>query len=79
MPVFSTANFSSSRLLSNTSVSGGGGSGSEVGVGELGSSEMGLSSFETSMDFEVNLRVGWCLLRRGGKVRWEGFGFGDDG
>lgn len=50
-----------------------------MGVGELGSSEMGLSSFETSMDFEVNLRVGWCLLRRDGKVRWEGFGFGDGG
>lgn len=54
-PVFNTANFSSSRRLSNvvssSSGTGSGGSTEDVGGGDVGSSEVGLSSFDTSMEF----------------------------
>lgn len=78
IPVFRTANFSSSLRLSNISVFVGNDSGSDSGFScdsVMGCcSEVGLSSLETSMDFEVKWSFGyWDLRRVGGNVTW-GFG-----
>lgn len=80
--MFNTANFSSNLLLSRVSEES-----DELGSSEMDSSEMGLSSFEISMDFGVRLggfegfrreKILWVLGKMIEGLRWV-LGFGGEG